>query len=63
MNYQTALKYMEKGGKIKRKSWLKNDYLYLKDGLLYCDGDFPYLSIPSVLKTKNRLFNGEWIGI
>jgi len=54
MKWYKAVEYMEKGGKITRKSWLANDFLFLRNGVLFCDGEFPYLKL-----LKNT--SGEWI--
>ena len=45
MRWNQAVAYMKKGGKITRKHWLQYDYLYMKDDVIYCDGDYPYLII------------------
>ena len=60
MKWDEAYQYMLSGGKIKRENWLKNDYLYIKDNIVYCDGGYPYISIKSEnpLKYAHR---GYWI--
>jgi hypothetical protein len=60
LTWLEAVKYMKRGGKVRRKSWLPFDYLYLKDGLIYCDGGFPYLT---VCKQPNRLKTGLWVKV
>lgn len=51
---------MKRGGKITRKSWLKYDYLYIFEGILYCDGGFPFIHLKRItvgnwLKYKERI--------
>ena len=43
MTWKQAVEHMRQGGKVTRKHWLINDYLYLKEGVLFCDGNFEYL--------------------
>jgi len=45
MTWKEAYKKMKQGKRITRKSWLKNDYLYLDNGVLMCDGGFDYLPL------------------
>lgn len=54
MNWKKAVKYMRDGGRITRKSWLKDYYLYIEDGVLFCDGGFEYLEYLPCTR-------GEWI--
>lgn len=45
MTWREAYSYMKfEGGKVTRKSWLKDDYLYIEKGLLMCDGGYEYLA-------------------
>lgn len=43
MKWNKAVLAMQAGYKIRRKSWLKHDFIYLNRGVLYCDGGYPYL--------------------
>ena len=54
MTWREAVKYMEQGGRITRKHWLINDYLYLQNGKLMCDGHYEYLEYLNSTK-------GQWI--
>jgi len=56
MNWAEANKHMAKGGKVCRKSWLRYDHLYLKEGVLMCDAGMEYLPL------CKKLFNtsGKW---
>lgn len=38
MNIIEAIKQMKKGKKIKRKNWLKDDYLHIEDKTIKDDG-------------------------
>ncbi len=58
MNWKQAYRRMEQGGAIKRRSWLAQDYLYLRDGEIYCDGGFPYAETDVDLKILER---GVWV--
>jgi len=44
MNWKQAVKHMEQGGSVRRKSWLPGDFLFIRDGKLFCDGGFEYLA-------------------
>lgn len=38
-----AVSWMKKGGMIRRKTWPIDDFLFIKNGELFCDGGFNYL--------------------
>ena len=44
MIFLEAIVMMREGYKVKRKIWLEDDFIYMKQGILYCDGDFEYES-------------------
>ncbi len=54
MKWREAVKFMLKGGRITRKSWLVDDYLYMKDNILFCDGGYEYLEYLQNV-------SGEWL--
>lgn len=56
MSWEKAVKFMQEGGAIRRKSWRVDDFLYLKDGVLFCDGGYEYLSLLQGT-------NGSWYGL
>lgn len=45
MNWKEAVKFMENGGMVTRKHWLVSDFLFMENGVLMCDGMFPFLSL------------------
>ncbi len=64
MNWKQAIKYMKKGGKVTRKHWLKNDYLFMKpnENVIYCDGGFTYVQLLVELKKNiSALKRSIWI--
>jgi hypothetical protein len=54
MNWKQAVKHMYQGGRITRKSWLPDDYLYIHNHILYCDGGYEYLEYLTTTQ-------GEWL--
>lgn len=44
MLFLEAIMLMNKGYKVKRKNWLRDDFIYIKKGILYCDGEFSYIN-------------------
>ena len=55
MNWAEAVEFMQKdpANRGTRKHWLRADYLYMKNGVLYCDADYEYLHLL-------RNTNGQW---
>ena len=43
MNWAEAVGYMSVSGMVTRKHWLKDDFLYMKNGILFDDGGNRYL--------------------
>jgi hypothetical protein len=54
VNWEDAVKYMRYGYKARRKSWLVDDYIFMKHGVLFCDGGFEYIEY--ITSTS-----GQWI--
>ena len=44
MNFREAVTKMALGKKVRRKTWLKDDYIYIENNVIYCDGGFSYLT-------------------
>lgn len=48
MNFLNAIMMMQDGYKVRRKKWLKDDFIYLKEKTLLCDGEYPFLKMLDV---------------
>lgn len=48
MNFVDAVKKMKHGKRVKRKKWLKSDYIYIKDKKIFCDGEYAYQDMLNV---------------
>lgn len=48
MIFLEAIMLMNKGYRVKRKRWLRDDFIYMKQEVLYCDGEFEYESYLSM---------------
>jgi hypothetical protein len=42
MNFVNAVKKMKQGKRVKRKHWLKHDYLFIQESKILCDGGYEY---------------------
>lgn len=57
MIFLEAIMLMNKGHRVKRKRWLKDDFIYMKRGVLYCDGEYPYLDYLTLKEYRAK----DWI--
>lgn len=44
LNFKQAVEYVFLGYKVKRKRWLKNDFIYMNNNIIYCDGEYEYIT-------------------
>ena len=49
LSFKQAVHFMSIGYKVKRKTWLKSDYIYMDSDFttyctIYCDGGFAYIT-------------------
>jgi len=44
MTFRQAVASMSQGNKVRRKTWLKDDYIYIENDVIYCDGGFSYIT-------------------
>jgi len=57
MPFLKALKLMLQGKKVRRKKWLKDDWISIDKKQLICDGGFEFTSY---LKNKDIVAN-DWV--
>jgi hypothetical protein len=57
MGFVEAVRALKSGKKITRKSWGKEDFLYMEDAKIFCDGGFSYQEL---LKPSDFLAT-DWI--
>lgn len=44
LSFKQAVEYMFLEYKVKRKRWLKNDYIYMNNNIIYSDGGFEFIT-------------------
>lgn len=54
MTFAEAVEVMKYGSKVQRKIWLEDDYLFIENGVLMCDGGFPFITY-----LKDKDFNAK----
>lgn len=53
--WNKAYVYMLAGHKITSVEWEKDDYIYMENNVIYCDGGFPYLE-----HLAKEIIDGQW---
>ena len=53
--WNEAYKYMLCGHKVTNVEWKEDDYLYMENFIIYCDGGFDYREY-----LTKEMMNGQW---
>ena len=54
MTFTEAYKSMLKGYKVQCVSWDDEDFIYINDGIILCDGEFPFADKLTVRNVNSR---------
>ena len=66
MNFAQACEKMLQGFKMTHKTWLKNDYIYIENNVIMCDGNFEfatYLRRKELSSTGWKIFKEKEVNL
>lgn len=57
---EEAIKLLKKGYKIRHKYYSDNEYIYMKDGIIYSEEDYDMGGLDGEFWTKYQTFQDGW---